>query len=299
MKISSYPKVYNLGHAAIKELFFDPISVEEKIDGSQFSFGVFDGELSFRSHNQQIDPDYVPKMFKLAVGTVEDVKLSLEEGWIYRGEYLNKPRHNTLCYDRVPKNNIIIFDIDKGIEDYLSPAQRKEVAEMLGFESAPVFYEGKIESYGEMKKFLEEKSCLGGTTVEGLVFKNPHRFARDGKALMGKFVREDFKEVNQANWRSQSGKAFALELAESYRTVPRWRKAIQHLKDRSELLNELKDIGPLLKEINKDILEECKTEIAEKLFNHFWKDTARIITKGFPEWYKEQLAQKQFEEPKQ
>jgi len=296
MKLHSYPKVYALGHAAIKELFFDPVSVEEKIDGSQFSFGLVDGNLKCRSHHQEIDIDCPPQMFAGVVGTVIDLMPDLQEGWVYRGECLNKPHHNTLCYDRTPKNNIIIFDIDVGIEDYLIPRIRRITAEALGFESVPIFYEGQIENYEEMKKFLDEKSCLGGTQVEGLVFKNPHRFARDGHALMGKYVREDFKEVNQANWRQQGGKYIIQQIGESYKTTARWNKAIQHLKDKGELLNEPKDIGALLKEINKDVFEECAEEISQKLFKWAWKDISRIITRGFPEWYKEELAKKQFKE---
>ena len=45
MRLLSYPKVYNLGHKAITDLLLDPIIVEEKVDGSQFSFGMIDGQL--------------------------------------------------------------------------------------------------------------------------------------------------------------------------------------------------------------------------------------------------------------
>ena len=40
----SYPQIYALGHRYITELLLDPVLVEEKIDGSQFSFGVFEVE---------------------------------------------------------------------------------------------------------------------------------------------------------------------------------------------------------------------------------------------------------------
>lgn len=45
----SYPKVYNLGHSAIKDLFHDEVVIQEKLDGSQFSFGIVDGEFRRRS----------------------------------------------------------------------------------------------------------------------------------------------------------------------------------------------------------------------------------------------------------
>ena len=40
-QISSYPKIYSLGHAAILDLLDGRVIVEEKVDGSQFSFGLF------------------------------------------------------------------------------------------------------------------------------------------------------------------------------------------------------------------------------------------------------------------
>lgn len=39
--IESYPKIYNMGHAAIAELLLGEVTVEEKVDGSQISFGIF------------------------------------------------------------------------------------------------------------------------------------------------------------------------------------------------------------------------------------------------------------------
>lgn len=36
----SYPSIYNLGHRYIADLLTVPVIVEEKIDGSQFSFGL-------------------------------------------------------------------------------------------------------------------------------------------------------------------------------------------------------------------------------------------------------------------
>lgn len=54
----SYPKVYALGHRALAELLLDEVLVEEKIDGSQFSFGRFGGDLKARSKGCQLNVDY-------------------------------------------------------------------------------------------------------------------------------------------------------------------------------------------------------------------------------------------------
>ena len=50
-------------------------------------------------------------MFKTGVEQIKSIQHLLTPNWIYRGEYLSKPKHNTLCYDRVPEKNIIIYDI--------------------------------------------------------------------------------------------------------------------------------------------------------------------------------------------
>jgi hypothetical protein len=36
----SYSSIYALGHKALAELFMEPVLIEEKVDGSQFSFGA-------------------------------------------------------------------------------------------------------------------------------------------------------------------------------------------------------------------------------------------------------------------
>lgn len=300
MSISSYPKVYNFGHRAIKDLFKDEISVEEKIDGSNFSFGFMvtgDGsfELQCRSHHQQIDMDNIPKMFRKAVETAKILIPKLQLDWIYRCEYLEKPHHNVLVYDRVPKHNLIIFDVEIEEQYFLSPESRMEEATRLGLEFVPVFHIGKLDTHEKMLDLLKTISCLGGQQVEGLVFKNHHRFGIDGKALMGKYVRESYKEQHMKEFKAQ-GKHIVQKIGESLCTEARWFKAIQHLKEQGKLSNSPKDIGPLLKEISTDVFTECADEIKEALFNGYWKMICKITTKGFPQWYKEQLAKKQWGE---
>ena len=87
----SYTEIYNLGHSAIKELFFDPVLIEEKIDGSQISFGTFDGEIRIKSKNSMIYIEAPEKMFALGVEVIQT--LDLHNGWAYRAEYLQKPKH--------------------------------------------------------------------------------------------------------------------------------------------------------------------------------------------------------------
>src|SRR5688572_14572618 len=110
--IGSYGSIYALGHKAVATIL-EGLSVEatEKVDGSQLSFGVIDGELRIRSKGQELHLGADNGMFNLAVANIEAMANSLVANWVYRGEYLMKPKHNTLAYERVPHNNIILFDV--------------------------------------------------------------------------------------------------------------------------------------------------------------------------------------------
>jgi len=297
MPVPSYGKVYNIGHAAVKELFFDPVVVEEKIDGSQFSWGVYDGELCARSRGKQLEMEAPDKLFIEAVERIKVVQGKVPDGWTFRCECLKKPKHNTLAYDRVPLNNLVLFDIDMGMENYVSPEVKTDWAETLEIEPVPVIMHDKIDSPEELKELLDRESVLGGVKVEGVVCKNYLRFCRDGKAMMGKFVSEAFKEKHQTAWGKEHkpGVEIKSEIGQSLRSERRWEKAIERLRDSGELQNAPQDIGPLLKSISADITEEEEGYIKGLLWAWARKDILRISTQGFPQWYKERLLNLQFE----
>jgi len=212
------------------------------------------------------------------------------EGWVYRGEYLEKPHHNTLKYDRIPKQHIILYDIQDGIESYLGWREVVSEAERLGLETVPVLDKDYVS--GELDKLLERESCLGGTTIEGVVLKNYYRFGIDKHCLMGKYVSKKFQELHQKTWNKSAKKDLVLELAEELRTEARWEKTVQSFREKGELTGEAKDIGPLLKALNENILEEESDYIKEKIFKWVWKKLSHQLVKGFPDWYKKRIGEK-------
>jgi len=292
----SYAKLFTLGHAAIHDLLLDPVVVEEKIDGSQFSFGVFDGELRCRSKGAQLNTLAPEKMFIQGVETAQKLLPLLRDGWTYRGEYLAKPKHNALAYTRIPSQHFIGFDINPGHETYLTYEEKMAEFERLGLETVPCLYAGKLDDVTMLRELLERTSVLGGQNIEGVVIKNYTRFGKDGKALMGKFVSEAFKEVHKGDWRdSNPGQGDIIDrLITSYRTPARWAKAIQHLREAGRLEDSPTDIPEILKEIVCDVETECSDEIKQILFDWAWSSIKRGVTKGMPEWYKEQLMKLQF-----
>jgi len=292
----SYPKLWSIGHAAVISLFEDDVIVEEKVDGSQFSFGKIKGELKVRSKGQEIDLNNCDKMFNKAVATAQELFPEMLEGHTYRGEYLQSPSHNTLAYDRTPEKNIIIFDIQRDEEQYLTYEEKVNEAKRLGLEVVPILYKGKIDKPEMLYELLEKTSVLGGQKIEGVVVKNYAKFGPDKKALMGKYVSEAFKEVHNASWKEKhpSNSDYIEVLAQCYRTPARWNKAIQHLKEDGLLTDSPKDIGILMKEIQTDIIKECEEEIKQKLFDQAWKKIGTTSVKGFAEYYKKHLVEKQF-----
>lgn len=308
----SYPSIYNLDHRAVKDLFSVPTIVEEKVDGSQFSFGVFhdDAEgfrLRCKSKNQEIDPEAPPAMFRSTMEYVKSIQHQLMLGWTYRGEVLSKPKHNVLAYDRTPKHNIILFDINVSEETYLPYGDVAAYAANLDLEVVPLLAEipEGVADYEMLKKYIDETvSVLGGQKIEGVVVKPllSNLFGPDKKLLLGKYVSENFKEVAKGVW--GPGGTFAKpvrtdilnHIAARYGTQTRWNKAVQHLRESGAITDSPKDIEFLMKEIPNDVFKEELDDIKDMLFGFFVKDIRAVLTKGVPQWYKEELLKKQFEE---
>lgn len=305
--IWSYPKIYALGHPALRENggLLDPASlhvfVQEKIDGSQFSFGWFEGEgLLMRSKGAQVFEDN--QQFALAVAAVkkrEDTLRFQFPNVVFRSEFLSKPKHNTLCYDRVPKDNLIVYDVENAPNDFIADPHYVEVcADVLDLEAVP-YWRPNVEALDEawLKAMMNGASVLGGM-VEGFVIKNYRAWGKDGKVLMGKYVSERFKEVHTKDWkeRNPGGLDIVGRLAEKYRSEARWDKALHFLRDHGELTDTPKDIPNIMEYVREDLKAEEEDAIKSALFKWAWPKIARSATAGLPEFYKEKLLAKQFEE---
>jgi hypothetical protein len=291
VKIPSYPSIYAYGHAALKELLADPVVIQEKVDGSQFSFLKLDGKYYARSKGQQLFVESPEQMF--AEGCAAIKELDLTNGWIYRGEYLRIPKHNSIQYSRTPNNHVILYDIETSPSNFLSYKDMTNESSRLSLEFVPMF---DIEiNLDNLKKCLESESILGGSKIEGVVIKNYQRFGKDKKVLMGKYVREDFQETNAKEWKEKKTGQMAIlhQLIAEYKSPTRWEKAYQHLRDNGLLSQQLQDIPLLLKEAKHDLRKECEDEIKSKLFKWVIDDLERASVGGLPEWYKNKLAELQ------
>jgi len=294
MHIHSYSTIYALGHRAIADLLTGPVVVEEKVDGSQFSMSKVNGELSCRSKGADLILEAPEKMFIPAIETAKS--LDLKDGWVYRGEYLKTPKHNTLAYDRTPVKHVVLYDVETGPQCFLTPAEKKAEGDRLGLEVVPLIYEGMITDLEAVRAMIDRTSYLGGCKIEGVVLKNYALFTPDKKMACAKLVCDGFKEKNSENWKSSNpGAQDVIQLIiNSLRTEARWAKAVQHLRDAGQLTGTPRDIGNLIKEAQADIEKEEKEWIAEQLLKNALPQILRSSIAGLPEWYKNQLAQNAF-----
>ncbi len=298
MKVPSYTKVLTIGSKGTERILTGRVVIEEKVDGSQFAFGIDEnGEIGCRSHHQQIIMDEAG-MFTEAAAHVQRIAPILERMyavrkeplWFY-AEYLQRPKHNTLAYSRIPTNHLVLFDARFGM-NWLPVSGVQAMADSLQMDAIPVLYQGNAPDMETVKSFLTRESYLGGPAIEGIVIKNYEELIALGGntfPLFCKLVREAFKERNMKEWHANSGKSKLEELIASYCTTARWQKAVQHLTESGELEHEPRDIGKIMREISADLIEEEAENIKDALWELYRKDFVRSAQHGAAEWYKQYL----------
>ena len=301
--IKPFPKIFAIGTPYVAEIFDDDVEITEKVDGSQFVFGVIDGELKMRSKGAEIFVEAPQKMFEAGVQYAAQLfhEQRLEDGTAYYCEYLQKPKHNVLAYSAIPRNHLSLFGVSNtgsegpGARTFVCYEGLQDIADELAIDVVPMVYRGTVDSAEMLLDLIDSESFLGGPKMEGVVVKNyARKFLSTGNQpcslMAGKYVSEKFKEVHKANWKGDHTGKGKWDLFKSrFRSEARWEKAVQHLRDAGTLEQSPRDIGGLIKEVRRDIGEECEVEIKDFLFREFGDELLRGAIKGLPEWYKEKL----------
>lgn len=290
MSIPSYPSPKHLGDRHITDLLRGSVVVQEKVDGSQISFGVdYEGTLRIRSRGGPIAHNTSDKLFAPACAAIVAVKDRLPTGYVFRGEAVTRPRHNALLYGRVPAGFVALFDAHNADGHYADPAVLADLGRDLGFDVVPTYHVGELRDLAAIDEWLGRQSFLGGCKIEGVVIKNYALAHAGAEHFAGKVVSAAFKEIRgegQPNTKAADG---PQALADLYRTEARWQKAVQHLREAGELTDTPADIGKLVKEVQADIETECGEEIRNALYALYRKQFASTFVKGLPEWYKGKL----------
>lgn len=302
MKTEAFPKILHIGDKHISTLFEGWVEITEKVDGSQLGFGKVDGELFVRSKGKEQDLDNPDMMFIKAVEYVKSIEDRIPNGFTFYGEYLQKPKHNTLAYDRVPRNQIALFGVyNSTTREHFGMDVIQEWANNLELDTVPLLYKGTCSPEFVLGLVKERVSYLGGQKIEGVVVKAYKDWMYLGdipqSVMSGKYVTEEFKEVHVKNWKKENTGKGKLEVAISqYKSQARWNKAVQHLRDEGVLEGSPRDIGGLIKEVRNDIILEEKEHIKDQLWEIFQNDFLGESTNGLPQWYKESLVRGEINE---
>lgn len=285
MELHGYPKIYRLGLEEVADVFSHVVEITEKVDGSAFGFGMFDGELVLRSKRSVLPATVVSGMFAGAIAAVHAVKDRLIPGACYWGETLEKPRHNKIAYGRVPRHHIALYGINVDGK-YVAHETVKREAVRLGFDVVPLLYRGRIENLARLDILFEDfkESFLGGT-VEGIVIRPIGDPCPSAKLVKDEF-KERMKRGDKVIRQDTKTEDAVREFFESFATEARWTKAIQHLKEDGTISRDTpENIGILIKEIQRDTLEEEENFIKENLWVLYKRMFLRTLTEKFPKWY--------------
>ena len=293
---SAFPKILHIGDKQISSLFDGEVEITEKVDGSQIGFGKVNGKLFVRSKGKEQDLDNPDIMFELGVEYIKRIADLIPDNMTFYGEYLNKPKHNILAYDNIPKNHIALFGAYNSVtREHFSMAYVEAFAKKFNLDTVPVLYRGSEATPEMVLELVKDRvSYLGGQHIEGVVVKAYKPWLFLGQipqtVMSGKYVTEAFKEVHNKNWKAENTGKGKLEVAISqYRSEARWNKAVQHLRDDGRLTESPKDIGELIKEVRKDISLEEKENIKDQLWSIFKNDFLGMATSGLPQRWKDKL----------
>lgn len=301
-----YQKIQQSYKEEVADIFEGHVVIEEKIDGSQFRIEIKkDGTITCGSHHQ--DGIIVDSMFKLGIEKAQHIFANYKpsEDITVFCEYLASPKQNSIPYERVPLNNLIIFDVKRDTL-YLNRAQKELFAKEHGLEIVPILWEGDgadISTNGKIneafkEELLKRKSCLGHGAgfdrIEGFVIKNYAKFYDinryphyEGHWKCVKIVNDSFKEKNHEENPNRTNKF--QELKDNYRTEARCMKTIQHLKEAGKLTGTLADLGLLVPEMKRDIEEEEGEGLKNTLYRMFAPEVIGYATKEMIPVYKKYL----------
>ena len=309
MVFSKYLEIPHIGEVLEDDITYGRNFVmEEKIDGSNFRFGISKSR-GIMVGSKNMDMTEAPaKMFKLAIDWVyqestqkrlnEALEALMVEDVIFYGEYLSSPHHNTIKYDKVPINNIILFDMTiDGVYQTYNVLQH--YAQYLGLSVVPILQtKDSMFAVNELAQVVNNtKSVLGDTLIEGVVVKSYDsrmHIRKHDYPFMIKYVRDEFKEMNQKNWKEQKANENPVQhILKAINKEKVWEKAIQHAKDDGKLEGRMQDMRVLIGYLNTDIENQWKEAIKEELWVLFKEEISSQMVKGLPVWYKKSLPQVQ------
>lgn len=278
MKHKSYMDIENFSRK-IADRFYkgDRIIIQEKIDGSNVSF-QYDSEtdsLQCFSRKQILSSENTLR------GYYEWVQNLDKELVKHTVKYPDGCYNTMYCFD--------VFDMENHC--YLPQNEVKSLAEKLGINYVPVFYEGSFTSWDDYMP-LVGKTAMGGELGEGIIIKKQNELS--DTVAYTKIVHERFKEVHKKvskrpekeNPEEKSEKKRLKELAETVVTYARVEKIFYKLVDEGILPEDfsMKYMQTVYKKLPSEVYYDCVKEVPETVnqienFGRFSSDISIRLAK--------------------
>lgn len=258
-----------LQNASGKFLPNEIVVVQEKIDGSQFSFMKgHDGRKYYRSRKNMISEDSAGNLFSAAIAGASRFLDKAKSGVVFRAEAMRGAKHNKLQYKTAPRNNFLIYCV--------GDVNRQQKEGLLGEDFVQCLYTGKLKDMPVHDKLLAMESQLGGK-MEGFVIRGLE------SGTVAKVVSQEFRETKSVKKTTKSDVIDSI--VDEVATTARIDKAIQHLSEEGKIGHEPGDIGKIIGEFAQDIAREESELIKDRLFDAYWKQIHAEAVKKVAPYY--------------
>lgn len=243
------------GKEFVSKLFDSYVTVNEKLDASAFGLekDSSTGEIQYYKRNTEspiskVDRTlmkfYEPPIYHFA-GLKEEVKSKLPPGWRFGFEYFVNEQPQYICYDRIPKNGLVLsyIHVKNGLGEVVRTVQDKQTlddwADKLDVERAPIIFQGKLTEDQKMNimEFLDtsqnkltakyktdsfvkyvitvlnprmKKTALNedlDKSIEGVVFRFGEVLDEDGPVLLAKLVDPVFEAISKERPKEEDDKS--------------------------------------------------------------------------------------------
>lgn len=285
----------------------DSITITEKVDGSNASVRLIDGEIKAYSRNKELTFDNGLNGFYNYAQTL-DKRMFTEsnEEIIIFGEWMgNTDKINKITYKTTKGKWIIysIYSVNK--QSYLSPAVVKSFCNHWGLEYVHEFYDGPFNGWNEIKKYLHMNSY--GDRQEGVVVRNESLKLRNMESERGadymngktpyilKIVNEDFAEsmatkIKVVDPEKVAARARNEEIMKTVVTENRMEKILGKAIAEGELQEEIepKDLSIMIRYMGKTVFEDIIKEEKE-VVESVGEDAGKICSKIVAAWCRKKV----------
>lgn len=251
--MKKYDSIPRYGKQGTRDILNTHVTVMEKLDGANASFGIIDGELKIFSRNQELnDHSTLRGFYDWVRHNVDPRKLFVST--IYFGEWLVP---HTVQYKKEAQGNFYLFDIyDRKDESYLDWKVVEQSAKYLGLETPKVLFEGELHNITDLEQYVGQSELTDiPNTGEGIVVKD-----YIGQQFV-KIVSDKFKETKSIKQPSLDRTDIGT-LIDSVLTPQRVEKLIHKKIDLGLLPTELDitDTGNVLKALSSDVVNDIFEE---------------------------------------